>query len=124
MIQVSAIIIGVPQAMSAMQRLIDGADSGSVYVGSDSPYAARIELGFHGYDSLGRFYNQAPQPWLLPAFLGVAPVVPAMVMAALMTGGGAMSGLRQGANQISEIAGDLVPKDTWALYASIEVGDV
>lgn len=29
---------------------------------STSPYAARLEFGFHGIDSLGRRYNQAPRP--------------------------------------------------------------
>ena len=31
------------------------------------PYAARIEFGFVGADSLGRVYNQAAQPYLRPA---------------------------------------------------------
>lgn len=31
-------------------------------VGSDSPYARRLEFGFVGRDSLGRFYNQKPRP--------------------------------------------------------------
>jgi hypothetical protein len=34
----------------------------------DKPYAARIEFGFHGTDSLGRKYNQAAQPYLRPAW--------------------------------------------------------
>mgnify|MGYP001292038658 CR=1 FL=1 len=34
----------------------------------DTPYARRIELGFHGTDSLGRRYNQAGQPYLRPAY--------------------------------------------------------
>jgi hypothetical protein len=36
-------------------------------VGSDSPYARRLEFGFVGVDSLGRNYNQAPRPHLRPA---------------------------------------------------------
>ncbi len=45
-------------------------------VGSREPYALRTELGFVGVDSLGRFYNQAPQPYLRPALraLGGADV--------------------------------------------------
>lgn len=31
---------------------------------SDSPYAMRLEYGFFGVDSLGRFYQQAPRPFL------------------------------------------------------------
>lgn len=37
-------------------------------VGTDLEYAARIEFGFTGPDSLGRVYNQAPHPYLRPAF--------------------------------------------------------
>lgn len=40
--------------------------SGNKY-GFEPPYARRIELGFTGRDSLGRFYNQAPQPYMRPA---------------------------------------------------------
>ncbi len=39
-----------------------------VAVGSDVPYARRIEFGFNGADSLGRRYHQAPRPYLRPAF--------------------------------------------------------
>lgn len=34
----------------------------------DTPYAARIEFGFVGADSLGRVYNQAPNPYMRSAF--------------------------------------------------------
>lgn len=34
----------------------------------DAPYARRIEIGFHGTDSLGRNYHQAGQPYLRPAY--------------------------------------------------------
>lgn len=36
-------------------------------VGTDLPYAKRLEFGFMDTDSLGRRYNQAPRPYLLPA---------------------------------------------------------
>lgn len=39
----------------------------TVKVGTDVPYAARIEYGFTGRDSLGRRYNQPAQPYLRPA---------------------------------------------------------
>lgn len=42
---------------------VDGQD-----VGSDAPDIHRLEVGFHGADSLGRIYDQAPQPALGPAF--------------------------------------------------------
>lgn len=37
-------------------------------IGTDLEYAARIEFGFTGPDSLGRVYNQPAQPYLRPAF--------------------------------------------------------
>lgn len=46
-----------------------GVDALGVYadIGSAVVYARRIELGFTGTDSLGRFYNQPPYPYLRPA---------------------------------------------------------
>lgn len=35
--------------------------------GFDPPYARRIEFGFVGQDSLGRWYNQLAQPYMRPA---------------------------------------------------------
>lgn len=45
---------------------VDGALAG-VEVGTDVPYARRIEYGFSGADKLGRVYHQEPQPFLRPA---------------------------------------------------------
>ena len=36
-------------------------------IGSDMPYARRIEYGFVGTDSLGRTYHQSAQPYMRPA---------------------------------------------------------
>lgn len=36
--------------------------------GTDVEYAARIEFGFNGADSLGREYHQAAQPYMRPAY--------------------------------------------------------
>ena len=41
--------------------------SATLLVGTNLAYAARIEYGFVGADSLGRVYNQAAQPYLRPA---------------------------------------------------------
>lgn len=38
--------------------------------GFDPAYARRIEHGFTGTDSLGRFYNQPAQPYVRPAWEG------------------------------------------------------
>lgn len=40
----------------------------AVQIGTNLAYARRIEFGFVGRDSLGRQYNQTPQPYLRPAF--------------------------------------------------------
>lgn len=37
-------------------------------VGTNVVYGRRLELGFAGKDSLGRAYNQAPRPFIRPAF--------------------------------------------------------
>jgi hypothetical protein len=42
-------------------------------VGPTIIYARRIELGFKGADSLGRVYDQAPNPYAKPAFEEVIP---------------------------------------------------
>lgn len=36
-------------------------------VGTDVPYARRLEFGFIGADSRGRHYHQTPRPYLRPA---------------------------------------------------------
>jgi hypothetical protein len=36
-------------------------------VTTSEPYGRRLEFGFYGTDSLGRHYNQAPQPHAMPA---------------------------------------------------------
>lgn len=38
------------------------------HVGTNKPQGRRLELGFHGVDSLGRNYNQPPFPHVGPAF--------------------------------------------------------
>lgn len=38
-------------------------------VGTTVVYAPRVEFGFVGEDSLGRFYKQPPKPFLRPALL-------------------------------------------------------
>lgn len=49
-------------------------------VGSNAPQAWRLERGFYGADSLGRVYNQAPQPSLGPGLEATAPVFERSVM--------------------------------------------
>jgi HK97 gp10 family phage protein len=40
----------------------------NIRIGSKLEYAPRIEYGFTGTDSLGRRYNQPPEPFLRPAW--------------------------------------------------------
>lgn len=42
-------------------------------LGPTAIYSRRIELGFHGADSLGRVYNQGPFPYFTPAWNEVVP---------------------------------------------------
>ena len=46
--------------------VIHTTDGPTVVIGSGEPYARRIELGFHGADSLGRNYEQEAQPFIEP----------------------------------------------------------
>ncbi|GAK12242.1 HK97-gp10 family putative phage morphogenesis protein [Geomicrobium sp. JCM 19039] len=60
----------VPVKSHTLQRSITHkVQNGDALVGpfSEVPYAARIEFGFIGTDSLGRQYNQSAQPYLRPA---------------------------------------------------------
>lgn len=45
-----------------------------VGVGTSFPQGRRLEFGFHGTDSLGRFYNQPPYPHVGPAVDKIAPM--------------------------------------------------
>lgn len=45
-----------------------GPAGATLLVGTDLAYAARIEFGFMGADSLGRTFHQAAQPYLRPAW--------------------------------------------------------
>jgi hypothetical protein len=53
----------------------------SAAVGPTAVYARRIELGFRGPDSLGRVYNQAPAPYVEPAYRSVLPRALPLVVA-------------------------------------------
>lgn len=57
--------------------------NGAVVVGSDTPYAARLEFGFEGADRRGRIYHQGPRPYLRPAIMENAEAVKAATVAAL-----------------------------------------
>ncbi len=44
-----------------------------VLVASPDPFAARLEYGFVGVDSLGRHYAQPPKPHFAPALADIGP---------------------------------------------------
>lgn len=52
-----------------------GRDGGAIAarVGTTRPQGRRLEFGFHGTDSRGRTYNQAPYPHFGPALDKVGP---------------------------------------------------
>lgn len=57
------------------QLQVVGAGRGSTAtVGTNSPQGRRLEHGFHGMDSLGRVYSQAPYPHASPAFDEIKPL--------------------------------------------------
>ena len=56
-------------------------------VGTNRPQGRRLEFGFHGVDSLGRFYNQPPYPHVWPAVEAIAPMYQKSVEAALAEAG-------------------------------------
>jgi len=68
-----------------------GANQASVDIGTDVVYAARIEFGFVGADSLGRNYHQGARPYLRPALESgrgpaereMADTMTALIMAAV-----------------------------------------
>lgn len=53
------------RSITVDMRLDAGAPT--AYIGSNAPYARRLELGFSDTDSLGRRYTQPPYPYLGPA---------------------------------------------------------
>ena len=58
-----------PVLTGTLRRSIHMEDQGShaVTVGTDVPYARRLEFGFVGTDSRGRTYHQSARPYLRPA---------------------------------------------------------
>lgn len=54
-----------------------------VAVGTDEPYARRIEYGFNGPDRLGRVFHQPARPYLRPAVDKNRATVKAEVIGAL-----------------------------------------
>lgn len=48
-------------------------------VGSEAPQAARLEFGFKGFDSLGRYYDQKPLPHYSRALADMERIYPASV---------------------------------------------
>ncbi len=48
----------------------------------ETPYARRIEFGFHGADRLGRFYSNDPLPFLRPGLDDSLPALAALHRAA------------------------------------------
>lgn len=58
-----------PYKTGSLRRSIQVIEQGplDIAVASKLPYAARIEFGFAGRDSLGRVYNQPARPYLRPA---------------------------------------------------------
>lgn len=57
-----------PVLTGTLRRSIRAEVAGrEVLVGTELPYARRIEFGFNAADSRGRTYHQQPRPYLRPA---------------------------------------------------------
>lgn len=58
----------------SIYRQVLSAGTGHIaVVGSNAPQAWRLEMGFHGADSLGRVYDQPPYPSFGPGFDDTVP---------------------------------------------------
>lgn len=57
-----------------------------ITIGTNLVYAARVEFGFVQADSLGRYYNLPPKPYLRPAFDGKNNVAKREITLALVDG--------------------------------------
>ena len=55
----------------------------AAFTGPTMVYSRRLELGFKGPDSLGRVYNQAPNPYVRPAYDSMLPQVRPFFIAAI-----------------------------------------
>ncbi len=76
--------VRVPKVTGTLARSIHTEVRGATaVVGTNVVYARRIEYGFVGLDSLGRRYNQPPQPYLRPALATNRDAVLATVAAEL-----------------------------------------
>jgi len=64
---------------------VDSFDTwGAATVYTSLVYARRVEMGFHGADSLGRVYSQQAQPFFSTGFHASAPGFESRVRAALI----------------------------------------
>jgi hypothetical protein len=55
-------------------RFLGGIVNPTAEVGTSAPQARRLEYGFVGTDSLGRFYHQPPFPHVRPAIQYITPL--------------------------------------------------
>lgn len=58
---------------------VTGLGTYTARVGPTMVYARRIELGFKGTDSAGRTYDQAPAPYVRPAYAEAAPKIATLI---------------------------------------------
>jgi hypothetical protein len=52
----------------ATELIVDSGVQAIARIAPGMPYSRRLEFGFIGLDSMGRFYNQAPRPYVRPAW--------------------------------------------------------
>lgn len=76
----AATVVNEPVVSGTLRRSVTvdgpnalGAHGWEALVGPTVIYGRRVELGFHGADSLGRVYDQAGHPALEPAVRDIVP---------------------------------------------------
>lgn len=64
----SPVLTGANRDSITREQTVDEPERQEIIIAPHMPYSARLEFGFTGEDSLGRHYDQAPRPYMRPAF--------------------------------------------------------
>jgi hypothetical protein len=62
------VLTGANRDSIQTELIVDSGVQAIAQIAPGMPYSRRLEFGFVGMDSMGRFYNQAPRPYVRPAW--------------------------------------------------------
>jgi hypothetical protein len=62
------VLTGANRDSIATELIVDSGVQAVAQIAPGMPYSRRLEFGFVGMDSRGRYYNQAPRPYVRPAW--------------------------------------------------------